>query len=63
MKFSEINLENIDRRGYHKTLVLRNEELLVGGKTTNLIMYTEILKDKEVVNQFSEQDVWVIVVR
>lgn len=60
MKFGEINLEKIAMRGYNKTLVIRNGQLVVGGSTKNMIVYQPILKDKIVKEQYSDQEVWVI---
>ena len=58
MKFSEIEFDKIKLRGYDKTVVHREGKLIVGGKTENIGVYRDILKDKTVKGQCGDVDVW-----
>lgn len=60
MKFGEINFDNLKKEGFNKLLVLRDGQMYLGGKMENLVMYQDILKDKEVSRQFGDEDVWVV---
>lgn len=60
MIFSEVDINRIESEGYDKMLILKNGQLLVGGKIKNVLIHIEILKNKTVKNQFGDQDVWVV---
>lgn len=60
MIFSEVDINKIESEGYDKMLILKNGQLLVGGRINNVLIHTEILKNKIVLNQFGDKDVWVV---
>ncbi len=60
MIFSEVDINKIESEGYDKMLILKNGQLLVGGRIKNVLIHTEILKNKIVINQFGDKDVWVV---
>lgn len=60
MKFSEVNFEKIQAEGYDKLLVMKNDNLLVGGKVQNVLLHKPILDKKEVISQFGDEDIWII---
>lgn len=60
MKFSEINFEEIIEKGFDKLLIMRNGNLLVGGKIQNVLQHKEILGNKLVANQAADGDIWII---
>lgn len=60
VKFSEINIDEIQKKGYDKLLVMKEGQMIVGGSIKNILMYKDILKEKRVINQFGTDGVWVI---
>jgi ABC-type cobalamin transport system ATPase subunit len=60
MIFSDININKIMSQGYDKLLILKNGQLLVGGKINNVLINMDVLKNKTVTNQFGDQDIWVV---
>lgn len=63
MKFSEIDFMKIRMQGYDKVVVYREGALVVGGKIENMFAYLEILKNKKVVHQYGDIDVWMIEIK
>ena len=60
MKFGDINIQEIQRKGYDKMLIMRDGQLFLGGRIPNGMIHIEILKNKTVRNQFGEDGVWVV---
>ncbi|MBQ3585030.1 MAG: hypothetical protein IJA27_10005 [Lachnospiraceae bacterium] len=60
MKFGDINIQEIQQKGYDKMLIMRDGQLFLGGRIPNVMIHIEILKNKTVRNQFGEDGVWVV---
>ena len=46
MKFGDINIQEIQRKGYDKMLIMRDGQLFLGGRIPNVMIHIEILKNK-----------------
>lgn len=60
MKFSELDFNKITSEGFDKLLVMKNGEMIVGGRVGNIPVYMPILKDKRVIAQYGDVDIWVV---
>ena len=60
MTFAEINIDEIINKGYDKMLIMRNGEMFLGGRISNILIHRAILDSKKIVNQFGDQGVWVL---
>ena len=60
MKFSEIDFMKIKAMGVEKTVVHGQGKLIVGGKLENILAYRDILKDKKVIGQARDVELWMI---
>ncbi len=60
MKFSEIDIEQIQMDGYDKMLIMREGQMFLGGAIRNVLLHKNILDEKEIITQFGDQGVWII---
>lgn len=60
MKFADIDINSIQKNGFDKILIIRNNEIFLGGTLKNILVYKDIIKEKTVLKQFGDEDTWVI---
>lgn len=58
LRFSDIDLKKLEAEGYDKMLIIRNGQLFLAGRTSNIASYYEIIKDLKVKSQKGNEDIW-----
>lgn len=60
LRFSDIDLKKLEEQGYDKILITRNGQLFLAGRTSNISVYNDILKDMLIKKQSGNVDIWEI---
>lgn len=60
LRFSDIDLKKLEKQGYDKILITRNGQLFLAGRTSNISVYNDILKDMLIKKQSGNVDIWEI---
>lgn len=58
LTFKDLDLKRIENEGYDKILITRNGQLFLAGRTSNISVYNDILKDMKIKSQKGNVDIW-----